>query len=409
MIFADKPKKYFYENNQVRILSLIVLFISFFNVSYAQKDTSSSDFFSRLQDKGFTFGILESLEGYRNFTGGLRTGYAWASTFDVNVTMDLQKILNLPGGTFYTDLEDHAGENPTARLVGDWQVFDKHNSSPFFQVMEIWYQQILFNQKLRIKVGKIDANAEFSVIDNGLDFINSSTQVTPTFFVFPTFPDPVPAINIFFTPKKFFYTNFALDDANQNAKFLDFYGDPVSVQPTKNGALFLSESGFVWDHDPLLRKDGNLKLGLWRHNGTFPKFDGTFQHGADGFYVIFDQTLWEPAKNESGNRGFRMYLEYTITDSTVSPVYEHIGGGVTWAGLSANRSSDATGISAHYALLSPGLASTEKFEFNLEGFYQYQISPWLNIEPDVQYIVHPGGHYRNVLIGTLLFNFAFQP
>ena len=77
--------------------------------------------------------------------------------------------------------------------MGDLQVFDKQNSAPFLQVYELWYQQKLFEGKLRLKLGKVDANSEFSVIDNGLPFINSSTQVSPTISGFPTFPAPMPS------------------------------------------------------------------------------------------------------------------------------------------------------------------------------------------------------------------------
>ncbi|HEX5553969.1 MAG TPA: carbohydrate porin [Chitinophagaceae bacterium] len=394
-------------------LTLLYLAISFFCAAYAQTPYAQTpvvhhNLFTALKEKGVTFGISESLEGYYNFTGGIRSGSAYASTFDANMNIDLQKLIGFRGATFYVDLEDHAGDNPTNTLTGDWQVFDKHNASPFLQVLEIWYQQELFDRKLRVKVGKIDANTEFSVIDNGLEFINSSTQVTPTLFVFPTFPDPVPSINIFFTPGKLFYTSFAIDDANQRAGFLNFYGDPTSVQPTTDGALLLSESGLTWDHLPVSGKDGNLKLGLWKHSGNFSKFDGHTRHGAEGFYLIADQTLWEPESQNNENRGLRMYLEYTRTDSTVSPVYEHFGGGVEWAGPSANRPHDATGFGVHYVALSPGLHLPKQNEINLETFYKFLITPWLNIKPDIQYIIHPGGQYKNVVIGTLLLDFAFN-
>lgn len=403
-------KKYIPENILVKkVLFLIAFLISMSNICHAQTDTASPKLFSRLQEKGFTFGINETLEGYYNFTGGKRTGSAIASTFDVNMNTDLEKLTGLPGATFYMDLEDHAGNNPTDKLIGDLQVFDKHNAAPFLQILEIWYQQILFNQKLRVKIGKIDANSEFSVIDNGLDFINSSTQVTPTFFVFPTFPDPVPAINIFFTPDKLFYTSFAIDDANQNARFLDFYGDPVSVQPTRNGVLLLSESGLTWDKLPIFGKDGNLKIGLWKHTGTFSKFNAKNQQGAGGFYLIANQTLWKPAAQNNGSRGIRMFIEYTATDSTVSSVYEHFGSGVIWTGPSADHPKDATGFSAHYAALSPGLDLPDNNELNMEAFYKLQITSRMNIKPDIQYIIHPGGRYKNAFVGTLLLNFSFNP
>jgi porin len=368
----------------------------------------SDNLFATLKNQGINFGINEDLEGYYNFTGGIRIGSAYASTFDANVSVDLDKLMHIPGATFYLDLEDHLGDNPTDKLVGDFQVFDKHNAAPFFQALELWYQQELFNNKLRIKVGKIDANSEFSVIDNGLPFINSSTQVTPTFFVFPTFPDPVPSVNIFFNPDKLFFTDFAIDDANRSDHFLNFYGDPTSVQPSLHGELVISESGLNWDKIPLLKKDGNLKIGFWGHTGTFTKFDGSSQDGAKGAYAIFDQTLYRPSPDEDKSPDLGMFLEYAITEKNISPVYQHFGAGLLLKGFLEKRREDATGFTIHYTNLSLGLNGPKDYELNMETFYKFRITDWMSIKSDFQYIVNPGGKFGNALVGTLLLNIAFN-
>ncbi|MGH2643553.1 MAG: carbohydrate porin [Chitinophagaceae bacterium] len=374
----------------------------------SQGQSSQNNFFQNLKQSGFSFGISETMEGYHNFTGGIRTGSDWASTLDGNSTMDLQKLLGLKNALFYADLEYHAGGNPTQKLTGDLQVFDKHNGAPFLQMLELWYQQKFFKNRLRIKIGKIDANAEFSVIDNGVEFINSSTQVTPTLFVFPTFPDPMPAVAIFFSPNKLVYTNFAVFNANRSDRFLDFYGDPASVQPTLNGNLFISESGLTWDHLPVSAYDGNLKVGFWGHNGTFTKFNGSPLHGAGGIYLIFNQTVWEPPHNENNNRGIRIFLEYARTDARISPVYQHYGGGIAWTGPIGNHPDDEYGLSIQNANISPEALLPEKYELNIETFYKFNISSRLSIKPDIQYIIHPGGKYRNALMGILIFTFALN-
>jgi porin len=358
-----------------------------------------------LKDYGITLGAGEILEGYYNARGGIKSGTAYASTFDANITVDLQKLAGLPHATFYTDLEYHTGDNPSALLTGDLQVFDKHSSPPFLQILEIWYQQQLFGNKLRIKIGKVDANSEFSVIDNGLEFINSPTQVSPTFFVFPTFPDPMPSVNLFFTPGKLFYSSFAVYDANSGDRFVDFYGDPASIQPAAKGQVLISESGLTWDRDPLTKKDGNLKIGLWKHTGTFTKWQGGMRQGADGVYLILDQTLWTPRDTAAG-RGLRLFLEFGATEESISPVGQHYGGGIAWTGPWAARPADVGGLSIQNARLSPQTNLPHAYELNFEAFYKFHIKPWFDVKPDLQYIVNPGGQYRDALVGTLLLSFS---
>jgi len=360
-----------------------------------------------LKGHGISFGVSESLEGYSNFMGGKRTGSVAASTFDANVSIDMQQLIGISGGKFYADLETHSFSNPTKVLVGDLQVFDKNTADPFLQMFEIWYQQEIFNNTLRIKVGKVDANAEFSVIDNGLDFMTSSAHVTPTLFVFPTFPDPMPSINLFLTPGRLFYASVAVYDANQNNHFLDFSGKPGSVQPTLKGQLMMAETGLTWSNLSAPGKDGNLRLGFWAHNGMFNRLDGSQQHGTGGLYLVFNQTLWKPGTDKDEKRGLRMFLEYAHSDARVSTIYQHFGGGFEWTGIAKSRPGDALGVCTQYAQLSQGNNLLWNYEMAIETFYKIRFISWMHVVPDVQYIVHPGGQYSNSLIGTLQLNLAF--
>lgn len=371
----------------------------------AQDSLNPRDNFTYLIEKGISFGIGASLEGYNNFEGGIKRGTAFAATFDANINFDLQKLIGLKNATFYADFEYHAGENPTEKLTGDFQVFDKHNSFPFAQIFEFWYQQRFFDSKLRIKLGKIDANTEFSVIDNGIEFLNSSTQDSPTLFVFPTYPAPAPSINIFFSPSTFFDLKLAMDYANQNAGFLNFYGVPMSVLPTENGVLLLSELDLNWDRFPYFKKDGNFKLGTWHHTGTFTSFEGKSIHGANGIYAILNQTMWQPVAKNTKERGIRMFLEFGLADANLTAVFAHYGGGVVWIGPYTTHYKDALGFSGQYVSLSPNLHLGKHHETNLEVFYKLALTNSVNIKADGQYIINPGGKFRNALVGTMILNF----
>jgi porin len=362
----------------------------------------------RLGREGLSFGFSWIGEEFRNFQGGIDTrDTVVASTADLNLTLDTEKALDWPGGKFYIDLEDHAGQDPSTVLTGDLQVFDKQNYSPYFQVFELYYEQKFLHDMLRVKVGKVDANTEFSVIDNGLDFIDSSTQVTPTLLAFPTTPDPLPSANIFFTPIDFFYASFGAYLANQNDRFLNFTGTPSAIQPTQYGILLIGEAGVIWKHDPLLQYDGNFKFGYWGHTGTFTRFDGSTQQGAEGFYAIFDQTLWKPTDKEDEARGLRMFLEYGQTDPAVSAIYQHTGGGIAWKGFLPQRPDDEIGFSPECAYLSSQAGLSHSHELILESFYKTQLTPWAKVQPELQYIVQPGGQYSNALVGIVQLSVQF--
>ncbi len=159
--------------------------------------------------------------------------------------------------------------------------------------------------------------------------------------------------------------------------------------------------GWRWRDAPVFGKAGNFKLGAWWHTGTFDRLDGGQQQGTGGYYVIFNQTLWKPAGPTDPGRGVRTFLEHGGTQSTISNIDSHFGGGVTWTGPLAARPQDIVGACAQYAHIPTQAALPHSYELALEGFYRLQLLRWAVLMPDLQYIVHPGGEYPNALVGTL--------
>ncbi len=358
---------------------------------------SRPDILDELEKAGVTPGAALVLEGFKNFEGGLdNPKIVGASTFDLSITLDMQKLCCLEGGEIYADFEDHAGQNPTTAIVGDLQVFDKLNSSPYLQLFEFWYQQEMFDNKLRLKIGKIDANTEFSVIDYGLSFISSSTQVSPTVFLFPTTPDPMPGVNLFFTPTRALYASAGAFYANRSERFGDFVGNPQDNQLSEFGGFFIFETGLEWSGTFLLPLAGNLKLGGWGDNGTFARLDGGIQNGTGGVYAILDQTVLKL----DGDRRVKAFLEYGLTQQTINPIDKHFGAGITWSGPLSFRPKDLMGFTGQYAHCSPDADLRYSYEFALEWFYKFKVGSWGAVMPDIQYIIHPGGQYPNAWVGT---------
>jgi porin len=388
----------------------------------------------QLKEAGVTIGFDTALEGFKNFRGGLDTHDAvGAATLDLNMALDTEKLFNWRGGRFYVDMEYHAGQDPSEVLVGDLQVFDKLNAPAYLQFFEMWYEQKLLGDKLRLKVGKVDANTEFSVIDNGLSFLNSSSQVSPTLFVLPTTPDPMPGINLFVTPNESYYAGFGAYYSNRSVRLGNLVGNPQDAQSSKFGAFMIGETGLRWGSDSLLRRDGNLKAGAWVHTGTFSRLGGSgpseasaaggsgsstsvspgqgsagsTQEGVHGYYLIVDQTLWQPSQAKAGGPGVRCFLEYGATRRTVNTIDHHAGGGITWTGLFPGRPDDVLGFTPQYAQISSLADLPRSYEMAFELFYRLKISPWLILQPDLQYIANPGGQYPDAVVATLRLEMHF--
>jgi len=149
------------------------------------------------------------------------------------------------------------------------------------------------------------------------------------------------------------------------------------------------------------RSAGNLKLGAWGHTGTFTRFNGGHQIGTQGYYAIFNQTIWQPVGEPGDGRGLRSFLGYGRTLRTVSVIDWAAAGGLAWKGLFSARPNDMAGLGPAYARVSRDAGLPRSYELATELFYLWQINRWATVMPDLQYIVNPGGRYANALVASL--------
>ena len=80
-------------------------------------------------------------------------------------------------------------------------------------------------------------------------------------------------------------------------------------------------------------------------------------------------------------------------DEQVSELATHIGAGVQATGLVTDRPDDVTGLMVSRVDFSdaPGAGFIDDHETAVEVFHAVQLTPWMTLKPDFQYIVNPGG------------------
>ena len=77
---------------------------------------------------------------------------------------------------------------------------------------------------------------------------------------------------------------------------------------------------------------------------------------------------------------------------------------MSWVGMFSKRPNDVFGFGASMERFSlePGSGYVKPAEVDLELFYVYIPKRWLNIQPDIQYIINPGGSRVNNALVLLL-------
>lgn len=342
--------------------------------SSADLESETRESFARLVQHGALFNVAFINDWSRNFRGGAESGSVNRYLLKTSITLDTQKSLGWKGGTAFASLQHHLGRQGGDE-AGDAQGFSNIDATQRTHLYELWYQQEALKNKLRVKAGKVDANSEFAVVENSADFMNSSMGYSPTILALPTYPEPRPAINVFYRPT----TRYSLAGG--------LYGT------ARDGAMLLAEAGRRWILSSR-ELPGRTSFGFWRLMGKVPCFDGDIRSGTNGFYMVSEQTLWRPEHSQPAReQAVSVFLQYGRASGDVSRFSQHLGGGVVWQSPFHKRPQDGLGVGTTWARFTeaPEAGFEQNDELALEGYYKLHIIRGVTVMPDIQFIHHPGG------------------
>jgi porin len=334
---------------------------------------------TRLEDRGVSLAGSYVHDWSAPLSGGLSRHGAARGLLDVNLTLETEPLIGLPGGQFFAQFLHHHGRDGSLD-VGDLQAFSNIDADPFSKTYELWYQQELFDGKLRVKVGQVDANTEFAYVDAGGDLIHSSAGFTPTLWGFPTYTDPELSVNMFIHPTERLYFGAAV------------YGSTLDDGLDTGHPFWIGEAGVTWETLGQLGA-GRFAAGLWHHSGDVDRLDGGLEQGTTGFYLLAEQRVWSENPDAADDlQGVDGFLQFGASDGAVNEFERHVGGGLRWIGPVPSRDADTLNLGANWVGLSddPSAGFTAD-EWSVELNYVFQLTPFFRLAPDLQWIGNPGG------------------
>ena len=143
---------------------------------------------------------------------------------------------------------------------------------------------------------------------------------------------------------------------------------------------------------------GSYKLGYAHHTDAFLDY-AALSRGAlrnkrsnSALYAVVDQELFREARTEAQGLGF--FARAMCVPKSQNTVAYAVEAGLVYKGLFPGRDEDTIGLGfAHLHISDDFARATDPrldHEQILELTYSAQLTPWLSIQPDVQYIIHPG-------------------
>lgn len=357
-----------------------------------------------LEENGLTIDLSLQADLSKNLRGGLSTnGWNFAHLFTAGFTFDPQPLLGWQNATLFASFQTVNGDFPSVD-VGDLQGISGNDSDGRTQISEIWVEQRLLDDMLALRLGKMDANDQFAVVETAEYFLNGAMPTTPSLFLLPTYPDPAFGASIFLRlgQEQQFHLGAGVYDGSLARGVRTGSRGPRRDYISRATAFLILETGLEWSAtDQYL--PGRGKVGVWHNTTDLERFDGSEQSGVTGGYLIVEQTLHRVSNDPDDARGLGMFLQYGITDPDVSEVKHHLGSGLAWTGPIVGRDSDVAGVGFTTVFLSNRAGFSARTETAIELFYRVQITPWFSVTPDLQYVINPGGDrdVRDALVGTL--------
>ncbi len=368
-------------------------------------DTLTDNWFGlgrKLAQSGITIDLNVTQLYQQNLGGGLSThrrAGRYSGRYDLELNADMGRLFNLPGGRVYMLTRGGWSDGIDASSVGSIFGVDglEFGDEPA-DVWELYYEQKMFNDRMILRVGRVDLTCGFEchdapasfdcntyANDEVTQFLNNSLVNNPTI----PFPDPGFGVILHITPVDWWYVTAAVVDADADYRETGF--NTAFHGPSNTFSIY--ETGIMPDfYSPKGRLPGAYRVGLWYDPQAKERFDGNGVKRDDaGFYIDCDQMVFKENAVEDDSQGLGVFARYGYADGDVNEIKNFWSAGVQYQGLIDGRDDDVLGVGVGQGLLSRKADFTASNETALECYYNMQLTPWLHVSPDIQYIFNPGG------------------
>jgi porin len=379
---------------------------------------------STLDKYGISLGLQSTDEVFGNPNGGRAQGATFDGQSALGLGIDLDKAIGLKGGIFNIGAFQNYGHGISASKIDNLSLVSNIEATRSARLYELWYQQSFFGRVVDVRLGQLGADEEFMITRYGAWFINNAFgwPTLPSVDLpagGPSFPLATPGIRLRAIPAEpltLLLAAFNGDPAGPglgNPQLRDASGTLFRLG---DGVFTIAEAQWAIDN----RKNSGgpqitLKVGGWYHNKATPnQFFAT-----DGLTAVSPASAGSPiARKEwsgyavadvmllpqpNGEGGLAVFARVDGAPAPRSKVSAELAAGIVYQGP-FNRAGDNVGFAVDSARIGDPLGSVgalaseyrfHGYETVLELSYQAQALSWLQVQPDIQYVINPGGGVPN--------------
>lgn len=375
-----------------------------------------------------------------NPVGGERQGFTEADNLGVNLAVDLEKRYGWQGGHFLFTMSQRSGRSLTNEYIGNTFSTQQLFGGETFKVVDIAFEQTFGEDAVEFQIGRIAAGDDFLVSQYNYLFVQNGFCGNPVgiFLNAPgmsAYPNATWGTVLQARPIERGYVMGGLYNGDPTIRDINNHGLDMSID---GPAFAIAE--VAYERDQLPGDNGyigNYKFGAWYDGNDYANLEEqaladagsgvapSIHEGNYGFYGLFDQVLWKFSdRDEEIMRGMGVVGSFLVSpDQSISQMPYFFNAGVAARGIWRDRPRDIAAFGVVFGEFSSDLRAGQRAAQALDPTVGVQrnetVMEWTYIfrfrngaffiQPDVQYILKPGGTGQTpdaLVVGTQVgFNF----
>jgi porin len=350
---------------------------------------------SALADRGVTIDVFYASEAFAARGESSVLGHV-----DAAVTLDTHKLGLWDGGTFYALGQNNHGNSGITSTVGSAQPVTNLEADPYTQLTELFLEQTALDERLRIRIGKQDANRDFGTPRFGGNFLNNNFGMYPT-TPLPSYPTTGLGAIVAAQPAAWLTGKAAIYEGNPEVGGLGL----TTAFRDGGGYTLVGGAAATHHYGPADRDGGTTSAGVWWQSGEITEVGAAMPRTFDsdaGWFVQNDERIYLHPSDPDDPRGLTVILRVSWARPDRTSVTRYAGGSAAWHGIGPRR-NDTVGLGAGTFRVAEPLGGSPgpRDEWFVESFYKLRLTSFFSLQPDLQWFHHPGGDGADALVAGL--------
>ena len=368
------------------------------------------------------------IELYANYTnniagnpvGGKSAGFTYTDNVGFGVNLDFGKLGLWNGLTLVVSGLNRSGTSLSQDSIGSQFTVQQVFGGQTAMFYALAFEQSLWDDKVAIKFGRFATGDDFAssplywlYMNNGID---GNPQALPVNTQFSAYPWAVWAARLKVQPSPEWTGQLGIYQVSDRVFDREYHGLDWSIRPN-DGVLLIGQFG--WSPE-LFKKSspsvpdgktaagkgtvrsglpGNYWFGAYWSPWEFAQFGSSdTARNSYGFYWHADQMVFR--EKAGTDEGLTLWSAVVLSpQQNIAKLPFQVNGGLAYKGLLPGRDNDQTVVGLVYGMFSDDYAETTRaagagsaeYEMVIEWGHRVQINRFAYVQPNIQWVINPGG------------------